>query len=353
MIAIGKTSNLVLKKLKINIQKLEGNLTMKQASVNKLTQPLVQELIENAAKLRVGVEVLENGCTVIDAGIKHTGGLEAGRIIAEICLGGMGTVSISHSSYTTNWPLSVNVHTGNPVLGCLGSQYAGWSLSHEKYYALGSGPARAMATKQKEGQTIPVEELYQELAYHDEADAATLVIENDAIPPLAIIEKVAAACGISPAKLTIIVTPTSSLAGGVQVVARVLEVAMHKAHALHFPLENIIDGSGSAPICPPHPNFVKAMGRTNDAILFAGQVHLFVKGSDEAAEKLAKELPSSTSKDYGKPFAEIFKACDYDFFKIDAMLFSPASVIVTAVESGKSFRAGQLDNALLDLSFGA
>ncbi|MGB4498459.1 MAG: methenyltetrahydromethanopterin cyclohydrolase [Methylococcaceae bacterium] len=326
---------------------------MNQASVNKLTQPLVQELITNAAKLRVGIETLENGCTIIDAGINHLGGLEAGRIIAEICLGGMGTVSISHSQYTTNWPLSVNVHTGNPVLGCLGSQYAGWSLSHEKYYALGSGPARAMATKQKDGQTIPVEELYQELAYHDEGDAATLVIENDAIPPLAIVEKVAVACGISPEKLTIIVTPTSSLAGGVQVVARVLEVAMHKAHALHFPLENIVDGSGSAPICPPHPNFVKAMGRTNDAILFAGQVHLFVKGSDEAAEKLAKELPSSTSKDYGKPFADIFKAYEYDFFKIDAMLFSPASVIVTAVESGKSFRAGKLDNALLDLSFGA
>ena len=353
MIARSTRSKTALKKLRINIQKLKRSLNMNQASVNKLTQPLVQELITNAAKLRVGIETLENGCTIIDAGINHVGGLEAGRIIAEICLGGMGTVSISHSQYTTNWPLSVNVHTGNPVLGCLGSQYAGWSLSHEKYYALGSGPARAMATKQKDGQTIPVEELYQELAYHDEGDAATLVIENDAIPPLAIVEKVAAACGISPEKLTIIVTPTSSLAGGVQVVARVLEVAMHKAHALHFPLENIIDGSGSAPICPPHPNFVKAMGRTNDAILFAGQVHLFVKGSDEAAEKLAKELPSSTSKDYGKPFAEIFKAYEYDFFKIDAMLFSPASVIVTAVESGKSFRAGQLDNALLDLSFGA
>ena len=346
-------SKIALKKLKINTKQLEENLRMNQASVNKLTQPLVQELITNAAKLRVGIEVLDNGCTIIDAGINHTGGLEAGRIIAEICLGGMGTVTISHSQYTTNWPLSVNVHTGNPVLGCLGSQYAGWSLSHEKYYALGSGPARAMATKQKDGQTIPVEEIYQELAYHDEGDTATLVIENDAVPPLAIVEKVAEACGISPGKLTIIVTPTSSLAGGVQVVARVLEVAMHKAHALHFPLENIVDGSGSAPLCPPHPNFVKAMGRTNDAILFAGQVHLFVKGSDEAAEKLANELPSSTSKDYGKPFAEIFKACNYDFFKIDAMLFSPASVIVTAVDSGKSFRAGKLDNALLDLSFGA
>jgi methenyltetrahydromethanopterin cyclohydrolase len=309
-------------------------------------------MIEHADKLRVAVETLENGCTLIDAGINVSGGLEAGRIIAEICLGGMGSVTLSHSPYTTHWPLSVHVHTANPVLACLGSQYAGWSLSHEKYYALGSGPARALATKTKDGKEESVEELYKELAYRDQAESTVLVIENDAVPPLAIIDKVASACRVKPDQLTLIVTPTSSLAGGVQVVARVLEVAMHKAHALHFPLHHIVDGSGSAPVCPPHPNFVKAMGRTNDAILFAGQVHLFVKGSNEEAEKLALALPSSTSKDYGKPFADVFKQYDYDFFKIDAMLFSPASVIVTAVESGKSFRAGKLDNALLDLSFG-
>ncbi|MEQ1638284.1 MAG: methenyltetrahydromethanopterin cyclohydrolase [Methylococcales bacterium] len=323
-----------------------------KASVNKLSQPLVQQLIAQADKLRLGIDRLPSGCTIIDAGINVPGGLEAGRIIAEICLGGMGTVTISHSTYTEHWPLSVTVHTGNPVLACLGSQYAGWSLSHEKYYALGSGPARAMASKVKEGQREPVEELYKELAYRDSNDATVLVIENDAAPPLEIVEKIATACQVDPANLTIIVTPTSSLAGGVQVVSRVLEVAMHKAHALHFPVENIIDGSGSAPVCPPHPKFVKAMGRTNDAILFAGQVHLFVKGSDSDAEQLAKALPSSTSKDYGKPFAEIFKAVEYDFFKIDPLLFSPASVIVTAVESGNSFRAGKLDNALLDQSFG-
>ncbi|MCF6251137.1 MAG: methenyltetrahydromethanopterin cyclohydrolase [Methylococcaceae bacterium] len=323
------------------------------ASVNKLTQPLVQELINNADKLRLGVQILENGCTIIDAGIDVPGGLEAGRIITEICMGGMGTVSISQSAYTDNWPLTINVHSTNPVLSCLGSQYAGWSLAHEKYFALGSGPARAMARKEKEGITVPVEQLYKELDYQDSADSTVLVIENDKIPPVEIIEKIASACGVSTAQLTIIVTPTSSIAGAVQVVGRVLEVAMHKAHELHFPLENIIDGSGSAPVCPPHPDFVKAMGRTNDAILFAGQVHIFVKGSDEDAEKLAKELPSSTSKDYGKPFAEIFKACNYDFFKIDGMLFSPASVIVTAVDSGNSFRAGKLDNDLLDQSFGA
>ena len=323
------------------------------ASVNTLSQPLVKQLINNADQYRLDIQTLANGSTIIDAGINAPGGLEAGRIITEICLGGMGTVSISQSTYTEHWPLTVNVHTSNPVLACLGSQYAGWSLSHDKYYALGSGPARALATKSKEGIVSPVEELYKELAYQDQSDQTVLVIENDKLPPLEIIEKVAAACSVSPEHLTIIVTPTSSLAGCVQVVGRVLEVAMHKAHALHFPLEHIIDGSGSAPICPPHPKFVQAMGRTNDAILFAGLVHLFVKGSDEAAEKLAHELPSSTSKDYGKPFAQIFKEYEYDFFKIDAMLFSPARVIDTAVESGNSFRAGRLDNALLNLSFGS
>ncbi|MGR9099783.1 MAG: methenyltetrahydromethanopterin cyclohydrolase [Gammaproteobacteria bacterium] len=314
------------------------------ASVNKLAQPLVRGLIENADKLRIDVQKMDNGCTIVDAGIQVPGGIEAGRLITEICLGGMGTVTVSHSPYTRNWPLTINVHTGNPVLGCLGSQYAGWSLSHGKYYALGSGPARAICVK---------EELFGELEYQDRADETVLVIENDKIPPVEIVEKVASACRLDPSDLTIIVTPTSSIAGCVQVVGRVLEVAMHKAHALHFPLENIVDGSGSAPICPPHPDFIKAMGRTNDAILFAGQVHLFVKGSDEEAEKLANELPSSTSGDYGKPFAEVFKDYGYDFFKIDAMLFSPASVIVTAVESGNSYRAGRLDEELLNKSFGA
>ena len=76
-----------------------------------------------------------------------------------------------------------------------------------------------------------------------------------------------------------------------------------------------------------------------------------MKGTDEAAKALAMELPSSTSRDYGKPFAEVFKEYGYDFFKVDAMLFSPAKVIVTAVESGHSFHAGALDEALLDRSF--
>jgi len=315
-----------------------------QVSVNKHVFPLVESLIADADKLRIGIQRLDDGCTIVDAGIEAVGGLEAGRRIAEICMGGLGTVTLTHSPYTGRWPLTVNVHSTNPVISCLGSQYAGWSLSHEKFYALGSGPARALCLK---------EELYKDLGYADRADATCLVMEVDKVPPLPLVEKVAAACKVTPDGLTIILTPTSSLAGSLQVVARVLEVAMHKAHELHFPLAHIVDGSGSAPFCPPAPDFIKAMGRTNDSILFAGQVHLFVGGDDDAAEQLANQLPSSVSKDYGKPFAEIFMEYEYDFFKIDPMLFSPASVIVTAVESGNSFHAGHLDEALLEKSFGA
>lgn len=315
-------------------------------SVNKLAQPLVEHLLKNATALRISVEQLDNGCTIIDAGINVNGGLEAGRIVAEICLGGLGTVSLTHSSYVPCWPLTVNVHTTDPVTACLGSQYAGWSLSHGEgkgsFYALGSGPARALASKEK---------LYKELGYKDQADKGVLVMEVDKVPPVPLIEEIADACGLKPSDLTIILTPTSSLAGGMQVVARVLEVALHKAHELKFPLHDIVDGSGSAPVSPPHPDFIQAMGRTNDAILFAGQVHLFVKGSDDDVEQLTNQMPSSVSRDYGRPFADVFKEYKYDFFKVDPMLFSPAKIIITAVDSGRCFQAGKLDEALLYQSF--
>ncbi len=311
-------------------------------SVNELAKPLLQELVTKSEALRVKVGKFSNGANYIDAGIECVGGLEAGRIIGEICMGGLGKVNLYHASAVGEWPLFLHVHSSHPVIACLASQYAGWSLSHEKFHALGSGPGRAIALK---------EPLFEELSYQDKCDSAVFVLEVDQLPPIELVDKVAETCKLDPSAITFILTPTSSIAGCMQVVARVLEVAMHKTHELNFPLENILDGSASAPLSPPIPDFVKAMGRTNDAILFAGRVQLFVSGDDATAEKLAKELPSSSSRDYGKPFAQIFKDYEYDFFKVDPMLFSPASVMVTAVESGNTFRGGELDPALLNKSF--
>jgi methenyltetrahydromethanopterin cyclohydrolase len=178
------------------------------------------------------------------------------------------------------------------------------------------------------------------------------VMESARPPPPPIVEKVARDCKVAPDRLTFIYAPTQSLAGSTQVVARVLEVALHKAHTLGFPLDNIIDGIGSAPLVPPSPDYVTAMGRSNDAIIYGGRVHLFVRGSEDAARDLAEALPSMGSRDHGTPFAAIFASFKGDFYAIDPNLFSPAEVIVTALDSGATFRGGALHPDLVDASFG-
>ncbi len=313
-------------------------------SVSARAAKIVDAIAANADALRCTVTTGSQGERLIDMGGSALGCLEAGRLLGEVCMGGLGKVEFTKSSGVSNWPLGVVVSSTNPVISCLGSQYAGWTITDDAsgFFALGSGPARALSR---------VEELYKELGYVDKCEQASLVIEGDKAPPAAVITKVAEACGVKPSGLTILFAPTWSLAGTVQIAARVLEVSIHKAHALHFALENILDGTGTCPIAPPFPDFVKAMGRTNDAIIYGGRIHLFVKGSDAEAKKLADGLPSSSSSAYGKPFAEIFAAVNGDFYKIDAMLFSPAMVTVSNVETGKSFHAGKLAPEIVDASF--
>jgi methenyltetrahydromethanopterin cyclohydrolase len=316
-------------------------------SVNRRAWHLVETLRADAETLRLGISTGEHGETLIDAGATHQGGIAAGLRLAEICMGGLGTAQLLTDAAILRWPWSVSVASSHPVAACLASQYAGWSLSHgEKpnaFFALGSGPARALARKEK---------LFAELDYADEADAAVLVLESARPPPAPLVERIAQDCRVAPARLAILYAPTQSLACSVQVVARVLEVAMHKAHALGFPLARIVDGMGIAPLPPPHPDFVTAMGRTNDAVILAGRVHLFVNGPAAEARALADGLPASGSRDYGRPFAETFRAFKGDFYAIDPMLFSPAEASVTSLETGETFRAGGIDPTLLDASFG-
>ncbi|RFC63021.1 methenyltetrahydromethanopterin cyclohydrolase [Fulvimarina endophytica] len=319
----------------------------KAISVNEKVVPLVQQLIARAGDLRCEVKRGDAGETIIDAGASARGSLEAGRIITEICLGGLGSVQLGAGSFLDRWPFTLTVATSQPVLSCLGSQYAGWQLTHGEgetgYFSMGSGPGRALAG---------LEELYKDIGYRDQADAAVLVLETDTPPPEPLVRKIAQSCGVAPDRLTLIITPTTSLAGSVQIVGRVVEVALHKAHVLEFDLSHIVEGIGTAPLAPPHPDFITAMGRTNDAVIYGGRIVLHVNGSAAKARELAERLPSSTADDYGKPFAEIFREYDGDFYKIDPMLFSPAEVQIVSLESGETFHGGGIDPKLIDASFG-
>jgi methenyltetrahydromethanopterin cyclohydrolase len=314
-------------------------------SVNLLARPLVERLLADADALGLHVRRDDTGVHIVDAGIEARGSVAAGLRIGEICMGGLGHVHLRSGGGAEGWPTWLDVRSSQPVLACLGSQYAGWSLSAtkeetggKKFFSLGSGPARALAVKEK---------LFAELGYRDRANSGVLVLEVDRAPPKIVIDKLLRDCELPAQGLTLILTPTTSLAGTTQVVARVLEVALHKAHELGYALADIVDGAASAPLPSPSSDGVEAMGRTNDAILYGGRVHLTVRGDDDAARALARALPSANSRDYGRSFAEIFKEVAYDFYKIDGALFAPAEVWVSNLDSGHTWHGGACDMALL------
>lgn len=313
------------------------------ARLNDNARLIAEQMIGEAGRLRIAVSTGAQGECLIDAGAKVPGSIEAGLAMARAVMGGLGHVETMMERGASRYPLAVEVRSSQPVLACLGSQYAGWNLSGDGYFAMGSGPARALAR---------VEPLFGTLSYRDEAKSALLVLETAEPPPPAVVEKVAKATGLAPDRLTFIYAPTQSIAGTVQIAARVLEVALHKANDLKFPLDDIVDGIGIAPIPAPHPDFLTAMGRTNDTIIYGGRVQLFVRGKADAARELAKALPSRASRDFGQPFAEIFKRFKGDFYAIDPHLFSPAEILVTALDSGDTFREGGYDLAMLERSLG-
>lgn len=311
-------------------------------SLNKSTEKLVVELTENNKKY--GIEIYEGplGCTFIDSGIKAKGSIEAGIKISEICLGGLGKVDVNPFNFSSKLNWNINVRASNPVLACLGCQYAGWSLSHDNFFSLGSGPARSIAYR---------EDIFKEINYRDNHKNTVIVLEVDKEPPIEIIKKISEDCKILPTNISFILTPTTSMAGNIQIVARVLEVAIHKCHELKFPLERIIDGMGTCPIPPIAKDMISGMGRTNDSIIYGGTVYLSINGPVREIMSLSEKLPSNNSKDYGKPFKKIFSEYKGDFYKIDGSLFSPAKVIINSLETGETFISGEINQNLVEESF--
>ena len=162
---------------------------------------------------------------------------------------------------------------------------------------------------------------------------------------------IASKTNTEPQNITLAVAPTASAAGGVQVVARSVETALHKLHELGFDLARILAGKGSAPIPPTADDDLAAIGRTNDAVLYGARVELEVAGDDESIAKLGAKTPSCASGDHGALFSEIFERYDRDFYKIDPGLFSPAEVTFRNLDTGSEFTFGNLEPGLVRRSF--
>ncbi|OLD94959.1 MAG: methenyltetrahydromethanopterin cyclohydrolase [Gemmatimonadetes bacterium 13_1_20CM_4_69_16] len=310
--------------------------------LNERAWEIADSMAANAGALRVVARTLSGGARVIDAGIDAPGGYGAGLALAEICMGGVGDVAYAPVVIGDDtWP-GVRVWTDHPAVSCMASQYAGWAIQVEKYFAMGSGPLRAHARVEKE--------LFAKLGYAERARRGVLVLETRNPPTDAVAAWVGQKAGLAPAQLTFVAAPTASLAGGVQIAARILETGLHKMDTLGFDVKRIVSGIGTAPLPPTAKNDLRAIGRTNDCILYGGQARYTVDADDAELGALVPKVPAAASKDYGTPFYEIFKRYDGDFYKIDPLLFSPAEVWLTSAQSGKTYHAGRVNPEVLRAS---
>ena len=315
---------------------------MAQLILNARAAELCRSFIDDRGLLRIGVENAACGARLIDCGIVDAGGLEAGRRLAEICMAGLGGVRFVPAPAEFPPGPAVMVSTDHPLAACMLSQFAGWQIARDGYFAMGSGPMRIAAAK---------EPLFVKFGVRENADVAVGILESRKLPTDAICQEIAAACCVEPKNLTLLVAPTASTAGSVQVVARSVETALHKLLELGFDLTRVVSGWGLAPLPPVSGDDLVAIGRTNDAVLYGGEVLLWVRGDDASLEAIGPRIPSGASPDHGQPFAAIFERAGRDFYKIDPHLFSPAVVTLANLDTGRSFRFGHTLPRVIHESF--
>jgi len=312
--------------------------------MHSLNHLATQRALAAAADPPVGVRVeTVEGATVLDAGITTRGSLQAGILLARLCLSGSARVNIESVAQGPS-ACSVVTRTDNPIRECLGGQYAGWPLQTDDYFAMASGPMRMIRGR---------ETMLDDLGLCEVATEVVGVLEADKLPTPAAIRRIAAECDVHPANVRLAIAPSTSLAGAVQVASRSVETALHKLHLVGFDVRAVASAIGRAPLPPPaRPgDAVSGIGRTNDAILYGGHVTLWVDAEPESVESIIAKIPSESSGDHGRPFAEIFRDYEYDFYKVDPLLFSPAVVVIHNLRDGRTSKAGRFALDVVGRSF--
>jgi methenyltetrahydromethanopterin cyclohydrolase len=325
-------------------------------NINNLALLIVEKIIKNKEFYGAKVNKLSSSATVIDM---TNASWIGGKLVGEICMGGLGSVKFTSYDLDGHYIPAVNVYTSEPIISCMASQLAGWSVKLKKevekdgqikkkvvFQSLGSGPARAKSRGEK---------LFEELEYTDNSDCAVIVFETRKMPDEEVMAIVSDKCKVDASKTYAVCAPTACLTGSIQVAARIVETGIHKLHEIHFPLEVIQDGFGTTTIAPIAKDDFAAMGLTNDSMIAAGMTFYTInveKEKEAELFELLKKAPANKSSSYGKPFNEVFKAADYDFYKIDPGLFAPAIYTVNNIKTGKSISVGELNHDLLKQSYG-
>ncbi len=315
---------------------------MSPFTLNLNAQQIVDAACAEADLYRLQVTACSSGARIVDCGVQAAGGLAAGKLLADVCLAGLGDVKLTQGDANLYRGPGVQVRADHPVTACMASQYAGWQVGLDDYFGMGCG-------RMRDG--YGGEGVFQELDCPEQTTVAVGVLETSQLPTADVCRYVAERCQVECDQLTLLVARTASLAGGVQVVSRSVETALHKLHEIGFDLAQVVAGFGTAPLPPVAANDIVAIGRTNDAVLYGGHVTLWVRCDDAVIDAVGPRVPSSSSSDFGEPFMDIFHRYDKAFYKIDPLLFSPAVVSFVNLQTGSSFQYGQWRPDILKRSF--
>jgi methenyltetrahydromethanopterin cyclohydrolase len=311
-------------------------------SVNRQAVKIVEGMIAQAEQLGIAVTDLPCGARVVDLGLNAPGSLLAGKYAAEASLGGMGRVSFLPLDFGDFWLPGVSIEVDQAEIGCMAAQYAGWGIRRGDYFAIGSGPARAQAA---------VEPLFKQklIDYVDQAEVAVLILEGHTLPNDDVGTYIARKCHLPPDKITLLIAPAASLAGSIQLCARVVATGMHKMFKLGFDVRKVLHGYGVCPIAPVVPDEDLASAHLNDCVLYGGRVHYTARADDDELQALIERIPSSASPDYGTPCHDLFVRYG-NFYDIDPLLFCPSEVSINNLNSGRTFRAGRPNPQVLRTS---
>ena len=308
-------------------------------SINRTAIELVDEALDFAGELDVVGYELGNGATVVDFGIDAAGGVEAGLLLAEIQTAGLANLRTRMGDLAGAPRQYVELSTDHPAVALLCSQKAGWEVTTESgFEGLGSGPARALVGRETE---------FERVGYYDSAEFATLAIESTTLPDEEVAEQVAEMAEVDAEGVFLPTFATGSTAGSVTTAARAAELAVFRLLEIGYEPTDVLHASGSAPLAPPTRDETEAMGRTNDALAYGGEVHLQVARDDDRFG----EIVSTASEEYGTPFVDVFEDADWDFYDVPESVFAPAQVTVDVVD-GPVYTVGETDEELLAESFG-
>jgi methenyltetrahydromethanopterin cyclohydrolase len=298
-------------------------------------------LIERAWEYGLVVQTLPCGATLIDAGVDVLGSFEAGRILIEICHGGLANTSLGLTDIGGFLLPQVTVESFHPTISTYGLQ-ASYPLSADEPEVRLSGPIR----------------LYLDGEVAMENPAAIAVIESDHLLDDEVALALAARSNLPPQSLTLIVVPGCSVVGAVQIAGRVNEsVIFTLEESLKVDSRKVVQMIGQAPVCPvsrigspeekrPYPD---------DFIHYAGEVVFTLLASPEDdLERLAHLLSFASTSIYGSLFHDVLAAADGIFEAIPDLIHinKPAQVTIEDLSTGRAAHAGAKDVALLTALLG-